>query len=248
MRRHGASNVPFAPFYLAAVVLGMVGLILSPRVTFGARAEGAVKLNSDAPTASTLSVSVGLEDVSVLLPEEAKPNSARHEYVVGVLLAMLAGLCSAMKFAVKHIGEQIESGSDNVDAKFGIFESYMISFGLGCAITTPLYFAVFALWQKGIQHKEMPSIEFPVMKIFGFFAGAVWFAAYMCQQASNDIGGGAAMGPAASASKLVVSGLWGLLYYREIRGPAKIMCWILSAAWTITFMILLTSELEKVES
>jgi len=231
------------------VVSGIVGLILSPRVSCGRQAAAAVKLNSNAPTASTLSMSIGLEDGSVLLPEETKPDSSRREFVVGVLLAMLAGLCSAMKFTVKHIGHTIEkeSGSDTVEAEFGIFESYMMSFGIGCAITTPLYFAIFALWQKGFQHKELPSIEFPVMKIYGFLAGAVWFAAYMCQQAANDVGGQGAMGPAGNASHLITAGLWGLLYYREIREPAQIACWVLSAAWTITFVIFLTRELEAKE-
>merc|ERR1711939_1301403 len=151
---------------------------------------------------------------------------------------------SAMKFTVKHIGHTLDN-SDTKEAKFGIFEFYMMSFGVGCAISTPLYFAIFALWQKGIRHKELPSIELPVMKIYGFLAGAVWFAAYICQQAATDIGGGGAMGPAASAFKLIVAGLWGILYYREIRGPAKITCWLLCAAWTTTFVILLGSELEK---
>merc|ERR1712100_263370 len=112
-----------------------------------------------------------------------KPDSAaRRQFVVGCLLAMLCGVLSASKFAVKHIGHMIENGSDNVDAKFETFGSYMISFGIGCAVVTPLYVSIFGLWQKGIQHKEMPSMEFPVMKIFGFLAGFVWFAAYMCQQ------------------------------------------------------------------
>jgi hypothetical protein len=245
MKTHGASNVPFAPIYLAAVVVGMVGLILSPRVNFGPKVEAAVKLNSNAPTASTISVSLGLDDVSVLLPEETKPDpAARREYVVGVLLAMLAGLCSALKFAVKHIGSNLDtSDSATHKSKFGIFESYMISFGLGCAMVTPIFVSLFCLSQKA-QHKELPSLEFPVMKIFGFLAGAVWFGAYMCQQAANDLGGQAGMGPAVNAIKLVVAGIWGLLYYREIKGPARITCWVLSAAWTITFVLLLSSELE----
>merc|ERR1711939_503615 len=153
---------------------------------------------------------------------------------------------SAMKFTVKHIGHTLDN-SDTKEAKFGIFEFYMMSFGVGCAISTPLYFAIFALWQKGIRHKELPSIEFSVMKIYGFFAGAVWFAAYMCQQAANDIGGQGAMGPAGNASHLITAGLWGLLYYREIKGFTQIACWVLSAVWTIAFVILLTNELVAVD-
>jgi hypothetical protein len=249
MRTHGAAKVPLAPFYLVAVVLGMVGLILSPRVRWGNKADAAVKLNSNAPTESTMSISIGLEEASVLLQEEeTKPDSSRREFVVGVLLAMTAGFLSAMKFTVHHFGKNMESGSDNVEAEFGVFESYMISFGVGCAITTPVYLAMFALWTKGIQRKEFPSIEFPVMKTYGFLAGAVWFAAYMCQQAANDLGGQGTMGPASSACSLIVSGLWGILYYRELKEPLQIACWIFFAVWTMTFVILNGQELVDKEA
>lgn len=160
--RRAESQIPLAPFYLAAVVFGMVWLIFSPRVRCGGRAAGAEKLNSNAPTASTVSMSICLEDSTVLLQEETKKDSSRGEFAIGVLLAMCSGVLSAMKYTLKHIGQNIESGSDTVEAEFGIFESFMMSFGVGCAIMTPLYCALFALWQKGIQHKELPSIELPV--------------------------------------------------------------------------------------
>lgn len=248
MKTHGSSNIPLAPFYLVAVVLGMVGLIFSPRVRCGSKADMAVKLNSIAATTSTLSMSIGLEDVSLLLQEEPKPDSSRGEFALGVLMAISAGVLSALKYTVKHIGQTLESGNDMVDAQFGVFESYMISFGIGCAICQPLYMALFAVWQKGIQHKELPSMEFSVMKIYGTLAGVIWFAAYMCQQAANDMGGQGAMGPASSAGHLIVAGLWGFLYYREMKEPAQIACWVLSAAWTIAFVLLLSNELEATET
>jgi len=209
MKTHGESRTPLAPVYMAAVVVGMIGLILSPRLSCGGggNAEGAAKLNSDAHTESTQSMSFVLEDASVLLPEKTKPDSSRREFMVGVFLAMFSGMCSAMKFAVKHFGSMQESGSDNAEAQFGIFGSWMMSFGVGCAFVTPIYLALFAVWQKGIKHKELPSTEFSVMKMYGFLAGAVWFAAYMCQQGANDVGGQGAMGPAGNASQLVTAGL-----------------------------------------
>jgi glucose uptake protein GlcU len=243
MKTHG--SIPLAPFYLVAIVLGMAGLILSPRASCGEKAEGAVKLNSNAPTASTMSMSMGLDpQASVLLQEETtKPDSSRKEFVIGVLMAMTSGFMSSMKFTVHHVGQKLEAGSDTVEAEFGVFSSYMISFGVGCAISTPIYVAIFAVWQKGIQHKEMPSLEFPVMKIYGMLAGVVWFVAYMCQQAANDLGGQGVMGPATSACSLIVSGLWGILYFREIKKPMQIACWVLAAVWTMTFVILNSKEL-----
>jgi hypothetical protein len=197
-----------------------------------------------------MSMSMCLEEGSLVMQEDSRSDASRGEFVLGVVLAMLTGVLSTMKYTLKHIGQRlaIESGSDTVEAEFGVFESYMISFGVGCAIVTPFYFAMLALWQRGIQHKELPSLEFPVMKIYGTLAGVIWFAAYICQQCAVDTGGQGAMGPANSASHLIVAGVWGLLYYREMKERAQILCWVLSAAWTITFVILLSNELEAKEA
>jgi len=246
MKTHGESETPLAPVYMAGVVLGMIGLILSPRLRCGGgNADGTAKLNSHAPTESTLSMSFFLEDASVLLPEETKPDSSGRKFMVGVFLAMFSGMCGAMKAAVKNFGSMQERGSDNAEAQFSLWSSWMISFGVGCAVVTPFYLALFGVWQKGIKRQELPSIEFPVMKTYGFFAGAIWFAAYMCLQGANDVGGQGAMGPAGNASQLITAGLWGLLYYREIKGRAQITCWVLCALWTVSFAILLSTELEE---
>merc|ERR1719498_36894 len=104
--------------------------------------------------------------------------------------------------------------------------------------------ALFAVWHKGIQRKELPPMEFSVMKIYGILAGVIWFAGYMCEQGATDLGGQGTMGPASNACKLIVSGLWGILYYGEMKEPAQIACWIFFAVWTTAFVILLSQELE----
>jgi uncharacterized membrane protein len=43
------------------------------------------------------------------------------------------------------------------------------------------------------------------------------------------------------ATQLVTSGLWGLLYYREIRGRA-LWIWVCFALWTIVAVVLLGME------
>ena len=43
------------------------------------------------------------------------------------------------------------------------------------------------------------------------------------------------------ATQLVTSGLWGLLYYREIRGRA-LWIWVGFALWTIVAVVLLGME------
>ena len=54
-------------------------------------------------------------------------------------------------------------------------------------------------------------------------------------------GGSAIVMAQMQATQLVTSGLWGLLYYREIRGRAMYI-WIGFALWTILAVVLLGME------
>jgi len=245
MKTYGVSQVPLAPFYLVALIMGMMGLIFSPTLSLRCfhKVDGKDALQTT--TASTMSF--GPEDDSVLL---AKPvvQESRREFMIGVALAMTSGIMGGLKFGITNIGHQIEAGSSKseevVASELGVFESYMMSFGVGCAVSTTSFFFIFALLQK-VRGQEMPSAEFPVMKLYGFLAGALWMGSYMCLQAANNLGGSGSFGPAGNASQLITAGLWGLLYYREVKDPKRVACWVVSAAWTIAFVVLLAGELES---
>jgi glucose uptake protein GlcU len=245
MKTYGASQVPLAPFYLAALILGMMGLILSPTLSLS-RVQKA-KDDQEIPSQSTMSFVA--EGDSLLSVKPATPNSQRR-FVVGVLLAATSGTFGGLKFAVTSFGPDIAKRyqpDDVVKSEFAVFESYMMSFGIGCAVSTTALFIIFALLQKGVCRQELPSAEFPVMKLYGFLAGFLWMCSYMCLQGANNVGGGGSFGPAGNASQLITAGLWGLFYYREIKDPKRVACWVLSAAGVMVFVVLLTGELKKKE-
>jgi glucose uptake protein GlcU len=252
MKRYGTAQVPLAPFYLLALVLGMIGLVLSPSLSLkclDGNVDSAECKDLETRTNSTMSLgpegdSFGPGDDSVLLAKAARED--RRDFVVGVLLAIAGGVFTAMQFAVSGIGKQVELASgtapDLIQSEFGAFDSYMMNFGVGCAVFTPVLFLAFTLLQKG-RGKALPSAEFQVMKLYGFLAGALWFGQHMCSLAAVNVGGLGSFGPANSACGLIVTGIWGILYYREVKSPRRIACWGLSAAWTITFVLLLSGEL-----
>jgi glucose uptake protein GlcU len=249
MRLHGQWEVPLAPFYLVALVLGMAGLILSPSLPLRCLEQRAAVEGKKESASSASTMSLTADGDSFVDPKTAE-NESRREYVVGVFLAIVSGLLGGMKFAITSVGHNMEKASKPaavVDSEFSVFESYMMSFGLGCALSTSAFFVVFALLQKGLRRQPLPSAEFPVMKIFGFLAGACWMGSYMCLQAANNLGGSGSFGPAGNASQLITAGLWGLLYYREVRDPRRVACWVCSAAWTISFVVLLAGELSSDE-
>jgi glucose uptake protein GlcU len=247
MRRHGEMQVPLAPFYLVAVVLGMTGLIFSPSMSVHCLQRSTAGKQDRQASASTASMTADGDSLLVLKTEV---KDTRREHVVGVMLAILSGLLNGAKYGVTSAGrhhamnvEMSQSQEEYVKSAFNVFESYMLSFGVGCALSTVVMFGIFALVQKGLRGQPLPSAEFPVMKTYGFLAGATWMGSYMCLQAANNLGGSGAFGPAGNATSLITGGLWGLLYYREVKDVRRVACWVVSAIWTIVFVILLTQEL-----
>jgi hypothetical protein len=254
----GESGYVLAPWYLAGVVVGMLGLILAPkmnlqcgsavhRATALIAAKGDQDEDEEAVDQTTMST-IG-EGASFIVAQEKKGTSHR-EFAAGVVLAVLAGVFAGGKFCMHTIGKHVESNQQDPevvsDTLFNVFQSYMMSFGLGCIISNTIYNFFFACFLKA-RRQELPSAEFSVMSIYGFLAGLFWFASYIGAQAANDLGSAAVFGPASSACNLIVAGLWGLLWYREVRNPLNIAAWITSVVVTIVFLVMLSLELTDAE-
>jgi uncharacterized membrane protein len=234
----------------------MCGLILAPKINLqcGSRvhqesaliaAKGEQDESDEALHQTTMST-IG-EEVSFTIAKEEKSASQR-EFVAGALLAVLAGCFAGGKFCMSTIGKQVESNSQDPhfvkDTLFNVFQSYMISFGLGCIISNVIYDLFFVCFLKA-RRQELPKLEFSVMSVYGFLAGLFWFGSYIGQQGANSAGGAAVFGPANNACQLIVAGLWGLFWYREVKNPRNIALWVMSAAVTIFFMVTLSLELES---
>jgi hypothetical protein len=257
MKHHGASGYVLAPYYLSAVVIGMTGLVLAPTLKLGkprpvksapspAHYLPPQRPHGDDEAAAPLHDSVGV----------AGPSRFR-EMTVGILCAFLAGVFSALQFAVITIGKKLESrrsGDPACEAnyddcpdwfknEFDSFGSYMVTFGIGAGSVTALYLGVFVGVQRATS-RPLPQSHFGILKILGSIAGCCWVAGNVFQSAAVNRGGSSVMGPANQAIQLITSGAWGLLYYREVKEPVRILCWVLSAAWTVTFVILLGREKE----
>jgi hypothetical protein len=175
----------------------------------------------------------------------------------GILCAFLAGVFSALQFAVITIGKKVESqrsGDPDCESdyskcpdwfknQFDCFGSYMVTFGIGAGSVTALYLGLFVGAQRAAS-RPLPESHFDVLKILGSVAGCCWVGGNVFQSAAVSRGGSSVIGPANQAIQLITSGAWGLLYYREVKAPLRILCWVLSAAWTVIFVILLGREKE----
>lgn len=79
------------------------------------------------------------------------------------------------------------------------------------------------------------------MLLPGSAAGIFWSIANIFSVLAVLRGGNATTTTQINAASLITSGLWGLLYYREIRGWPVVL-WAASAAFTATMSVLLGFE------
>ena len=135
----------------------------------------------------------------------------------------------------------------SMDEEFNNFGSWMISFGFGAALVTTVLLGAFAIasTRKSLG-VSFPSPQLRVMAVPGSIAGISWSIANFCGTAaakieSNASGGDAVAYVAMMCIQLVVSGLWGIFWYREVRGLQAVV-WAVAALWTMVFMALLSLE------
>lgn len=101
---------------------------------------------------------------------------------------------------------------------------FVISFGTGAAIANATMIIVYVCVAK-ILGWELPSPHFKVMAVPGFLSGILWSIGNFCSlYVVNTIGVG--IGYTLIQSSVIVSGAWGIFYYKEMHGRPLIY-------WTI---------------
>jgi len=127
---------------------------------------------------------------------------------------------------------------------------YVLSFGIGAAIITFLGWLLRLAYNT---HKtgsikdgwnNLPSMHFRTLWLQGCTAGTLWSIGNIGNILSvTYLGEGIGMSVVQCA--MMVSGLWGILYFREIKGTTKIMGWSMSAILTIASIAFVGHEHRK---
>jgi len=247
-------EIYLAPAYLAAIVVGMVGLVYAPKLNTSTAAKTEPSAGTlSVPPASTASRTPDLAR-EMLMPVANDSHAIQatgapeRKGGLGVqLLGMLAGLGSgvfgAVQYGCVNAGKRYERHkagcADDPDScpaalreQFDNFGSWMVSFGLGAALVTLSFLTLLSAGRRVLAGKPPPQLHLKVMRVPGSTAGLCWALANFCGTAANARGGSAITMAQMSAIQLVTSGLWGLFYYGEIRGRAMYV-WALCAVWTI---------------
>lgn len=158
----------------------------------------------------------------------------------GILSAVWNGVFSGSSLLPLHYAKEQGFG--------GL--SYMISFGTGSLITNSVFWVLFFAYNYVQQPKavsvrqsfeSMPAFYFKEIGLRGILAGSISSVAMFGSiQATTILGQG--VGNSLVQSKILISGLWGIFWFKEIKEPDAIRKWFLSATLCVACILWLSYE------
>eukprot|EP00128_Syssomonas_multiformis_P007969 Colp12_sorted_trinity150504_noHs@12248 len=156
--------------------------------------------------------------------EEAPPKTLRQK-LIGLAAAVALGLENGslmvpFHYYNKHLTDDLGLASD---ANTAI--SYLVSFSAGVAIVTPIIFGLYC----ALVLRKIPPLHLRAVGPAGLLTGLYWamgnFAAtYATYYLGNTVG------YPLTQCCIVVSGLWGIIFYREIKGLYPVGIFALATA------------------
>mmetsp|Transcript_26443 Transcript_26443/g.48662 ORF Transcript_26443/g.48662 Transcript_26443/m.48662 type:complete len:377 (-) Transcript_26443:89-1219(-) len=124
---------------------------------------------------------------------------------------------------------------------------YVISFSVGAMVVTIFLwilrysYHLFKLKSPKEAYEVLPPFHFRVMWLPGATAGSLWSLGNVGSiVAVEHLGQG--VGYSASQGALLISGIWGIFYFKEVSKPSIICKWFMSAFVTIAGILLLGYE------
>jgi glucose uptake protein GlcU len=138
-------------------------------------------------------------------------------YISGVIFCVMVGLLGGSQFVPTKLGPDL-----------GIV--YIVSFGIGNMIVTPIVFVGYYLVRSGIERKPvLPQFHFKQVLLPGLLSGALWNIGNYC--GTNVVLSflGLTVGYPLCQIALLVAGLNGILIFREITSVRGIAQFIVSS-------------------
>jgi len=124
---------------------------------------------------------------------------------------------------------------------------YLISFAVGASIITIalwlVRFTVYAFQSKSLRlgYERLPSLHLRVMWLPGGISGLLWSIGNFFSLISVLYLGEGVGYPLVQTS-ILVSGLWGIFYFKEVKGTERISKWLSASCLTIFGILLLSYE------
>ena len=125
--------------------------------------------------------------------------------------------------------------------------AYLTSFALGCATVMILVWVarwlVYSMESRSLSQgfERLPSLHLTTIGPHAALAGLIWSIGNASSiLAVEYLGQG--VGYSIVQSQLLVAGVWGALWYAEIRSSRRLLSWFLFASITVAGILLLSRE------
>jgi len=244
MKTHdiGGAEIPLAPVYMLGSIVGMGGLVAAHRASLRDAAR-LKRLLAVSALSDSDEQSVALNGDAVA----AKPSSrgwARAKTLLGYVAASVSGVFSSLQFGVVTYGKSVAGPPPSptaADERFDALGSWLAAFGVSAVACTLVAYACLAAYSGARGAPCPPSLELRVMLGPGSGAGIFWTVANVCATLAVLRGGQATTIATINCFSLITSGLWGLLWYRELKGRPAV-AWAVAAAFTAAMSVLLSME------
>lgn len=134
--------------------------------------------------------------------------------------SVVLGLCAA-------VFNGVWGGSNQIPPHYAPLKGihFCISFGTGSLIINILMIFIYFLLCRYVWHCPSPSFQPKVMALPGFLSGSMWSIGNFCSLYVTNSNLGEAVGYSLIQSSIIVSGVWGIVFYREMAlCPALVWC------------------------
>jgi len=161
-----------------------------------------------------------------------------QERILGIMAALLVtGIWGGSIMVPMQFAPKIDKGLP-----------YLTSFAIGATLVTLslwlfryLYLCHKHSYSVSTAYRALPSFHFSKMWPYGCTCGLLWsIGNFFSIVAVENLGEG--VGYSASQASMLVSGLWGIFYFKEIEGADAILKWYASASVTALGIVLLSYE------
>ena len=262
-----------APLYLFFTVAGMVALIFSAALTTKLRrcrgssdnsssgdgiiGRGNISSSTSSETTNTDNESTPMISVSSSSSSSSSRTLESSKSAItklsGIILSMLGGCFASGQFAVVQQGKKIEEQKYHCFPRnitcppalvesFDTFGSWYVSFGIGAMGVT----VCLLLGQVMKDGGRCPNFHWPILKTAGVHAGVFWVFGNFFVTLAVVAGGNAVVLAQTLSCMIIVSGAWGLGFYKEGDQSQSRKCvWFVCAVWTVVCMILLGMEKQE---
>jgi glucose uptake protein GlcU len=169
--------------------------------------------------------------------EEEVVLGCLNHFQLGVLGAIIDGAYGGSVFVPMHYARSTDTQ--------GL--AFVLSFAIGCStVVSVIWVLRFLFYVQRTQSfsegfQSLPSFHITTIGPSAVLAGLIWSVGNVSAIFSvARLGQG--VGYSIVQSQLLVAGLWGVFYYREIRGRRVVTSWFLFACVTVMGILLLSLE------